>query len=125
MTCSGTPPLSAGLYDPFEISTRVLTKKIRVTDHGFLQLQHCRRTIPRCDPQEEAGGFRLSPFRHRGRRGAVRDRGIAGGFAERRLSAARRSPLRPERHPYAVREPGLSAAPPPPCAPARAPACSR
>src|SRR5207249_11909025 len=37
---------------------KVLTKRSEVPDHGFLQLQHRRRTVPCRDPQEEAGGFR-------------------------------------------------------------------
>src|ERR1700724_4044484 len=103
MTCAGAPPLSAGPCDPFAKNELAFSlKRSEVPDHGFLQLQHSCRIVPRRDPQEEAGGFRVSAIWHRGRSGSLRDRGTAGGFAERRLSAGRRSPLRSKRHPHAV-----------------------
>src|SRR5206468_7086727 len=87
---------------PIPIAHTQESKKIEVTVHASLQLQHLRRTVSRCDPQEEAGRVCLSAFWHRGRSSSLRDRGAAGGFAEWCLSAGRGSPLRPERHPLAL-----------------------
>src|SRR6202048_2638861 len=88
MTCAGAPlgPARAIRSRP-QIAFSL--KKSEVPDHGFLQLQHCCRIVSRRDPQEEGGGFRRWRIGLRGRSGTLRDRGIAGGLAERRLPAGR------------------------------------
>src|ERR1700712_5031621 len=104
----GAPP-GCGPPSSNPHSLHARAKKIEVRDHASLQLRYRRRTLPRRDPQEEAGWLCLSAIWHRGRSGSLRDRGAAGGFAERCLSASRGSALRPERYPYPVRERSLPA----------------
>ena len=63
MTCAGAPPPGAGPYDPFAMAkSRSHEKRSEVPDHGCLQLQHCRRTFPRRDPQEKRAGFAYRRF---------------------------------------------------------------
>ena len=62
MTCAGAPPLWLRPHDLSAVPIAFSRKKIRVTDHGFLQLQHRRRIIPRRDPQEKRAGFAYRRF---------------------------------------------------------------
>src|SRR6202012_4106569 len=80
-------PARSGVARSVRDYVRAPTKNIRVSEYGFLQLQHFRRTFPSRDPQEEARGLCLPSVWHGSRSGALCDRGITGGFAEWRLPA--------------------------------------